>query len=208
MRRVCFLLLLGSSVALWAQDSSSAPAAPGSSKAPDSSSQTSTSRPPNQPPRSDRVHVEDLGQPDGSSSSKDSRVDLSPPSDDDNAHPQSTQAVLDAELGGGNAEDYPWNPHKAAKDVEVGDFYFRRHNYSAAESRYREALLYKPNDAIATYRLAVSLEKLNEFDAAKKEYQSYLQILPRGPEAEEARKAINRLNAAVAKLPAPGKPAP
>jgi len=194
-------------VALWSQDSSTVPAAPGTSRAPDSSSQNSTSRPPNQPPRSDRVHAEDLGQPDGSSSSKDAKVDLSPPADDDNAHPQSTQAVLDAELGGGNAEDYPWNPHKAAKDVEVGDFYFKRHNYSAAESRYREALLYKPNDAIATYRLAVSLEKLNESDAAKKEYQSYLQILPHGPEAEEAKKAINRLNAPVAKSPEPGKPA-
>ena len=41
------------------------------------------------------------------------------------------------------SEFHPWNPHKAAKDIEVGDYYFKRKNYRAAEDRYREALFYK-----------------------------------------------------------------
>jgi Flp pilus assembly protein TadD len=79
--------------------------------------------------------------------------------------------------------------------VEVGDFYFKRKNYRAAEDRYREALRYKDNDAIATIRLAVCLEKLGILDDARAEYESYLRILPHGPQAAEAQKAIDRLKA-------------
>lgn len=93
---------------------------------------------------------------------------------------------------------HSWDPHKAAKDVEVGDFYYKRQNYRAAEARYRDALLYKDNDAIATIRLAVCLEKLGILDDARAEYESYLRILPHGPKAEEAEKAIARLKAETA----------
>jgi len=65
----------------------------------------------------------------------------------------------------------------------------------AAEDRYREALRYKDNDAVATIRLAVCLEKLGILDDARSEYESYLKILPHGPEAVEAQKAIDRLRA-------------
>ena len=75
----------------------------------------------------------------------------------------------------------------------MGDFYFKKKNYVAAESRYREALLYKDNDAVATYRLAVCLEKMDRSDEARAEYESYLKILPYGPEAADVRKAIQRL---------------
>jgi tetratricopeptide (TPR) repeat protein len=103
---------------------------------------------------------------------------------------------MDMENASGNAdvsEFHPWNPHKAAKDIEVGDYYFKRKNYRGAESRYREALYYKDKDAVATFRLAVCLEKVDQPDEARKEYESYLKILPHGPQAEEARKAIDRL---------------
>lgn len=103
---------------------------------------------------------------------------------------------MNAEVSSGNAnvsEFHPWDPHKAAKDVEVGDFYFKRGNYRAAEDRYREALLYKQNDAMATFRLAESLEKLDRSAEAREEYESYLKILPFGPEAGAAKKALERL---------------
>jgi tetratricopeptide (TPR) repeat protein len=154
------------------------------------------------PPRSDSVRVEDLEPGIGDSSSKDTQSDLTPPADDAKAHPQSSEAVTEAEakaLGtGGITEVQVWDPHKAAKDVEVGDFYFKRKNYHAAEDRYREALLYKNNDAVATIRLALCLEKLGVLDDARAEYESYLRILPHGPQAGEAQKAINRLKAKTA----------
>ena len=151
------------------------------------------------PPRSDRVQVDDLGSGVGESSSKDTQLDLSPPADDAKVHPQSSAAVAAAEAEalspGGISELHSWDPHKAAKSVEVGDFYFRRKNYHAAEDRYREALRYKDNDAIATIRLAVCLEKLGVWDDARAEYESYLKILPHGPQAAEAQRAIDRLKA-------------
>lgn len=99
---------------------------------------------------------------------------------------------------GGVTELHTWDPHKAAKSIEVGDFYFKRKNYRAAEERYREALRYKDNDAVATIRLAVCLEKLGILDGARAEYESYLKILPHGPQAPEAQKAIDRLRAETA----------
>ena len=137
--------------------------------------------------------MKDLGSEAGESSSKDDPVDLTPPADDASAHPHSSD-MLEDEGSGDTGELRPWDPHKAAKDVEVGDFYFKvKKNYVAAESRYREALYYKDNDAVATYRLAVCLEKMGRGDEALSEYESYLKILPYGPEAADAKKAIDRL---------------
>jgi tetratricopeptide (TPR) repeat protein len=146
------------------------------------------------PPRSDSVDASALDN--GESSSKDTQIDLSPPADDASSHPKSNDILMDAEAGSGNpdlGEFHPWDPHKAAKDVEVGDYYFKRKNYRGAEDRYREALLYKNNDAVATFRLAVCLEKMDRPDDARQEYESYLKILPHGPQAEEAKKALDRL---------------
>jgi tetratricopeptide (TPR) repeat protein len=150
-----------------------------------------------EPPRSDRVWVDDLGPGVGESSSKDTQVDLSPPENDAKVHPKSSAAVAaaEADLVGGITELKSWDPHKAAKDVEVGDFYFKRKNYRAAEDRYREALRYKDNDAVATIRLAECLEKLGIMDDARAEYESYLRILPHGPQSVEAQKALDRLKA-------------
>jgi tetratricopeptide (TPR) repeat protein len=206
MRSLLLVAFLACGVAVWAQNagpqnSSSRDSSPASPAPPNSRSSDSTpSKPPPArapnlaPPRSDSVNADALG--DGESSSKDTLIDISPPEDDAKAHPQSSEILMDAEGGSGNAdvsEFHPWNPHKAAKDVEVGDYYFKRKNYRGAEDRYREALLYKNNDAVATFRLAVCLEKMDQPDDARKEYESYLKILPHGPQAEEARKAIDRL---------------
>ncbi len=198
MRALFLTLLICCSVGGMAQDST-APSKSSNSKAGNSSSAAQKKAPnPNlTPPRSDRVSADNL-EP-GQSSSKDTQIDLSPPPDDAKSHPESAEVLMDEGSGDtdSNAFRY-WDPHKAAKDVEVGDYYFKRKNYSAAESRYREALQYKDNDAIATYRLAVCLEKLDRPEDARKEYESYLQILPHGPEAEGAKKAIERLKAPAA----------
>ena len=87
-------------------------------------------------------------------------IDLSPPADDAKAHPQSSDILTD-EGSAGVSDVHPWDPHKAAKDVEVGDFYFKRKNYRAAERPLSRGALYKDNDAIATFRLAVCLEKMD-----------------------------------------------
>jgi Flp pilus assembly protein TadD len=177
-------------------DSSANRAQSGSTPAPDGNSAKQSRTPDLAPPRSDRVNVNDLGSDLGQSSSKDEQTDLDAPENDAKTHPQSSAAVAEAAAGisaSGVSEFHTWDPHKAAKSIEVGDFYFRRKNYRAAEGRYRDALVYKDNDANATIKLAVCLEKLGVFDDARAEYESYLKILPHGPQADEAQKAIERL---------------
>jgi len=130
------------------------------------------------------------------SSSKDTRVDLSPPANDQKEHPNSGVAVSDLEDAASDVQElHPWNPHRAAKDIEVGDFYFKRKNYRAALERYKDALIYKPNDAVAQFRLAECLDKTGNPSEAITHYQEYLKILPNGPSAADAQKALDRLKA-------------
>jgi tetratricopeptide (TPR) repeat protein len=134
------------------------------------------------------------------SSSRDTRIDISPPKDDAKTHPYSGAAVSDLEEQDKPPSDvqemHPWNPMKAMKDVEVGDFYFKRKNYKAALERYKEALFYKDNDAIASLRLAECQEKLGDKAEAKKYYDQYLKILPDGEFAKEAHAGLERLGKA------------
>jgi tetratricopeptide (TPR) repeat protein len=147
-------------------------------------------------PASQRDKSDDSARQAEESSSKDTRVDLSPPSDDQKNHPQSGAAMVDAEDAASDVQEmHPWDPHKAAKDIEVGDFYYKRKNYRAALDRYKEALVYKPNDALANFRLAECLEKTGNPGDALAHYQEYLKILPHGPLSPDAEKALDRLKA-------------
>jgi len=136
------------------------------------------------PPRSDNV-------PAGESSSTQTRMDVAPPSNDAKSHPE-------AGLGdSSNVDEFtPYNPMKALKDIEVGDYYFKLENYRAAISRYREALEYKPHDGDATFKLAEVLNKTGDFAGATQNYEEYLKMLPNGPHAKKAREALQKLKAA------------
>lgn len=94
----------------------------------------------------------------------------------------------------GVTEMHSYDPHRAAKDIEVGDFYYHKKEYRAAASRYQGALEWKPNDAIATFRLAQAEEKLGEKADALQNYRQYLKILPDGDFAKDAKEAIERLS--------------
>lgn len=132
------------------------------------------------------------------SSSHETRIDIRPPKDDAKNHPGSKDAVADLDIAdnpdtSGVQEFHPWNPLKALKDIEVGDFYFKRKNYKAALERYKEALYYKDGDALASFKLAVCQEKLGDKADARKYYEQYLKILPEGPFAKDAHASLDRL---------------
>ncbi len=165
MRHPVLLVVLSAALAATAQDVNTRPAA-----------RTKPSPAQQQPPRSDDQ---------GESSSKDMMIDLSPPKGDAMAHPNSEAPDV--------GEMHPYNPMKALKDVEVGDYHFKNRNYPAAISRYREALEYKPHDAVATFALAQALEKNKNFSEAHDSYEDYLKILPNGPKSEDCKKALERL---------------
>jgi tetratricopeptide (TPR) repeat protein len=122
---------------------------------------------------------ETSGTDTGVSSSKDSQIDF-------NAGPRP------APVSPAN-EDVDYDPHRAQKDIEVGNYYLRQKNYRAALERFHDALLYKPNDAEATYGLAVTQEKMDLFSVAYNSYSKYLEILPDGPMAKEAEQGVRRM---------------
>ena len=135
--------------------------------------------------RPDRTPTTDVDGKPEQSSSEQSRGDISPPKEDELAHPDAYSTAPGAP---------EWNPLRAMKDVEVGTFYYNAGNYKAAISRFREALEFKPRDAVATFKLAQALEKSGRLDEARVRYEAYLAILKNGPNAAEARKALARLN--------------
>jgi tetratricopeptide (TPR) repeat protein len=121
----------------------------------------------------------------GESSSIDSQINL----DGHTSLPEPAAPAAEAD----DKTLLPWDPHRADKDIEVGNYNLRIKNYRAALDRFNDALLYKPGDAEATYGLAVTQEKLDLLAQANKNYQEYLKILPSGPHAKEAQDAIKRL---------------
>jgi tetratricopeptide (TPR) repeat protein len=156
-----------------------------------------------QPPRSDQEESRSRRAEAGESSSRDTRIDLSPPKDDAKNHPNSGAALADSPSKSpedltnmtGVQEMHPWNPYRAVKDDEVGDYYFKRGNYKAALARYQDALIYKDNDAVANFRMAQCYEKLDQPAEAIPHYKEYLKILPEGPFSKQAKKALEKLGA-------------
>jgi Tfp pilus assembly protein PilF len=118
----------------------------------------------------------------GESSSRDSQIDLDAKPEPKEPAPAEDDAVLQ-----------PWDPHKAAKDVEVGQYYYKIKNYRAALERFNHALVYKPGDAEATFGLAMTQERLDLLSLADQNYRKYLQILPHGPKAKEAEESLKRI---------------
>jgi len=161
--------------------------------------------PPQSPPQNQAPPRSDQGKSDqeksrersaeaGESSSRDTRIDTSPPKDDAKNHPAS--GLPENPEGASDVQElHPWNPYRALKDDEVGDFYFKQKAYKAALARYQDALIYKNNDAVANFRMAQCYEKLDQPEQAIPHYQEYLKILPQGPFAKEARKALAKLGA-------------
>ena len=144
------------------------------------------------PPRSDKPAPDE-------SSSKETEIDVAPPSGDEK-HPGADES----ELG----EFHPFDPHKAAKCIEVGDFYLKEGNYRGAISRYQEALNWKPRDAEATFKLGEVQEKTGDFKAALENYQDYIKILPKGPYAPKAQQGIDRLKSKAGATAAQAAPKP
>jgi len=122
------------------------------------------------PPRSDR-------QP-GVSSSKDQPADFGPDAS--------------AEAPGVN-EFKKYDPHRAGKDIEVGDYYFKRGNYRGALMRYQDALEYQPNFPAAVFRLAATYEKMKQPKSAARYVVLYLRLAPEGEHAAEAKVMQERL---------------
>jgi tetratricopeptide (TPR) repeat protein len=87
------------------------------------------------------------------------------------------------------------DPAKARKDTEVGTFYLKDGNVRGALLRYQEASASDPTNVDAIFGMAEAQRLLGKKDEAARDYQMYLDIVPNGPKAKEAMKALKVLRA-------------
>ena len=87
-------------------------------------------------------------------------------------------------------KEYTFNPLQAAKELKIGNYYFKKGSYKAALARFQEALKWDPNDAEAWLRLGEAHLKLNQPKEARNAFAKYLELKPEGKESEAVRKKI------------------
>ena len=88
-----------------------------------------------------------------------------------------------------------YDQRRIAEDIEQGNFYLKKRNYRGAEFRFEDVLSYEPDHPEANFKLAESLVKLGKADEAKGYYEAYLKIAPNGNFAQQAKKALEQLEA-------------
>jgi tetratricopeptide (TPR) repeat protein len=99
-----------------------------------------------------------------------------------------------------SAPDQPtWDPLRAEKDLEVGQYYMKRGDYDAAIDRFNDAVEAKPGYAVPFKYLGEAQEKKGVKKQAIKSYTRYLDLYPHAEDADKIRKRIDRLWSEVGK---------
>ena len=88
------------------------------------------------------------------------------------------------------------DPARAKKDADVGGFYLKKGDYQGALLRYQDAMAVDPTNVDAIFGLAETQQMLKKNADAARNYQLYLDIVPNGPKAKQAMKALKTLRAA------------
>jgi tetratricopeptide (TPR) repeat protein len=99
-----------------------------------------------------------------------------------------------------NAPDQPmWDPLRAEKDIEVGQYYLKKGDVDAAIDRFQDAALAKPGYAIPFRLLGEAQEKKGLKRDAIKSYTRYLDLFPAAEDKDKISKKIEKLRAEVDK---------
>jgi Tfp pilus assembly protein PilF len=76
----------------------------------------------------------------------------------------------------------------------VGGYYLKRGDYQGALQRFKDATASDPTDVNAIFGLAETQRMLKNNAEAVRSYQMYLEIVPNGPKAKQALKALKELH--------------
>lgn len=99
-----------------------------------------------------------------------------------------------------SAPDQPtWDPLRAEKDLEVGQFYMKKGDIDAAIDRFEDAAAAKPGFAIPYRYLGEAQEKKGQKREAIKAYTRYLDLYPHAEDKDKVRKKIDKLWSEVGK---------
>lgn len=110
-----------------------------------------------------------------------------PPQESEKAQKEQAPPEEDENLA---VKEYSFNPLQAAKELQIGNYYFKKGSYRAAVQRFREATKWNEGFAEAYLRLAEAEEKQRDLKAAKQAYAKYLELAPDARNAAEIRKKM------------------
>ena len=88
-----------------------------------------------------------------------------------------------------------YDPKRATDDVKVGKFYLQTGYFKGAYDRFKDATVFDHENVDAVFYLAEAARKLNLQQEAQQNYQLYLAVVPEGPTAKAAKKALGELGA-------------
>ena len=89
-------------------------------------------------------------------------------------------------------DDISFNPLQAAKEIDAGNYYYKKGSYLAAEGRYRRATEYNEGNAEAWLKLGETREKLKDRKSAREAYTKYLEVASDARNAAEIKKKIEK----------------
>src|SRR2546422_679095 len=91
-------------------------------------------------------------------------------------------------------KEYSFNPLQAAKEMKVGNYYFKQHKYRAAAQRFQEATKWDANLAEAYLRMGEAREKQHDLKGAAEAYAKYLEVAPDAKDAPEVKKRLAKVH--------------
>lgn len=89
-------------------------------------------------------------------------------------------------------KEYSFNPLQANKELQIGNYYFKKKNYRAAAKRFLEATKWNPTSAEAYLRLGEAEDKLKDTTAAHQAYSKYLELAPDAKNVTEIKKRLTK----------------
>jgi tetratricopeptide (TPR) repeat protein len=93
-----------------------------------------------------------------------------------------------------NAADQPtWDPLRAEKDMQVGEYYMHKGDVDAAIDRFEDAAIAKPGYALPYKLLGEAQEKKGLKKKAIKSYTRYLDLYPKAEDKDKIQKKIDKL---------------
>jgi len=122
-----------------------------------------------------------------------SAQDTPPPSPPKQQEPAKPKPNTDSAVQ--SAPDQPkWDPLRAEKDLEVGQYYMKKGDIDAAIDRFQDAAEAKPGYAVPFRYLGEAYEKKGQRKPAVKAYQRYLDLYPHAEDGDKIRKRIEKLH--------------
>jgi tetratricopeptide (TPR) repeat protein len=93
-----------------------------------------------------------------------------------------------------NAPDQPaWDPLRAERDMQVGEYYMHKGDVDAAIDRFEDAAIAKPGYALPYKLLGEAQEKKGLKKKAIKSYTRYLDLFPKAEDKDKIQKKIAKL---------------